>query len=69
MGRLSKAVLKHRIPHAAATLVAPPNLAKRLECGGSPPLSKWSATMDQTFGLNVGVQNPIMSGWPPNFPH
>jgi hypothetical protein len=37
---LSKAVLKHRTPHAAATLVASANLAKRLECGGSPPLSK-----------------------------
>jgi hypothetical protein len=37
---LPKAVLKHRTPHAAATLVADSNFAKRLECGGSPPLSK-----------------------------
>jgi hypothetical protein len=38
VGRLSKAVLKPRTPDAA-TLVTPPNLAKRQECGGSPPLS------------------------------
>jgi len=37
---LSKAVLKPRTPHAPATLVARTNSAKRLECGGSPPLSK-----------------------------
>jgi len=37
---LSKAVLKHRIAHPAATLVARSNFAKCLECGGSSPLSK-----------------------------
>src|SRR6185503_16166969 len=28
------------LPHAPAKLVARSNFAKRLECGGSPPLSK-----------------------------
>src|SRR6185436_11253668 len=37
---LSTAVLKHRTPHAAAIPAAHSNFAERLECGGSPPLSK-----------------------------
>jgi predicted GH43/DUF377 family glycosyl hydrolase len=56
---LSKAAVNRRTPYAAATLVAPTNFAKRLECGASAPLSIFVVYLLAAVGAFAAETNAI----------